>query len=63
MRAIRIRESIDPERLVRASMAAVRDYSEGGGDPSRAVLVIQVRELVEEEKENGAGPQRKTRPR
>lgn len=54
MRAIRIGDSIDTEKLVRAALAAIRDYSEEGGNPSRATLVIQVRQFVDEKKENGA---------
>jgi hypothetical protein len=63
MRAFRVEDGIDPERLVRASLAEIESYAREHGNLSRAVLVLSVHEFIDAQMENGAEPQRKAQPR
>lgn len=63
MRALRIENGMDADRLVKASLAEINEYARENGGLSNAVLVVHVREFVDSPIENGAEPQRKAQPR
>lgn len=43
MRALSVREGIDPERLVRTAMAELQAYAKRSGGAGDAFLVLEVR--------------------
>lgn len=63
MRAFRLEGGIDPDKLVRASLAEMEAYARENGGLSDAVLVLQVHPCSDASIENGAEPQRKAQPR
>lgn len=63
MRAVRLEDGVDMNRIARAAAAEIEAYVREFGDASGSVLVMSVRPILDAEKENGTAPQRKARSR
>lgn len=63
MRALRLNEEMSPERVMKACLEEMEAWRKERSSTSGAVLVVQVREILDAPIENGAEPQRKAQPR